>query len=269
MKIARALVRYHGGKYKLATWIVGNMPSHRVYVEPFGGGASVLLRKPRAYAEVYNDKCGDMVNMMTVVRDHGAELQRRIELTPFARMEYEACKEPSSDPIERARRLIGRSFMGFGSGSIRDLKSGFRDDTSRDGSTPAHDWANYPKNFMAIVDRMRGVLIECKDALEVMGTHDSPDTLHYVDPPYVHATRAKGKRTQYAYEMTDTEHVALIEYLRTLKGKVLLSGYDHPIYNEGLSDWRTVKKSTHADGGRPRVETLWLNPQAIQKGLFN
>ena len=265
MRVERPVVRYHGGKWRLAPWIISNMPTHRIYVEPFGGGASVLLRKARTPIEVYNDADGDMVNLMMVVRDHGLELKRRIELTPYARQEYETLYEESKDPIERARMLIARSILGFGTRSAH-RNTGFRS-VSFSGSVTG-EWVSYPKKLAAIIDRLRGVVIECKDAIPLMESHDSPETLHYVDPPYVHATRAKGMVGNYNYEMTEQEHIKLIAFLRTLKGKVLLSGYDHPIYNDGLLDWHIVKKSTFAECARPRVETLWLNPHAVERGLF-
>lgn len=84
----RPIVRYFGGKWKLAPWIIQHLPQHRVYVEPFGGGGSVLLRKPRSYAEVYNDLDGEIVNLFLIARDHGQELQQKLELTPFARDEF-------------------------------------------------------------------------------------------------------------------------------------------------------------------------------------
>jgi DNA adenine methylase len=81
-KVTRALIRYHGGKFKLAPWIIGYFPEHRVYVEPFGGAASVLLKKERSAAEIYNDMDSEMVNLFRVVRDRGAELRKSLELTP-------------------------------------------------------------------------------------------------------------------------------------------------------------------------------------------
>ncbi len=111
----RPIVRYHGGKWMLAQWIIAQFPAHRVYVEPFGGGGSVLLRKPRSYAEIYNDLDGEIVNLFLMARDHGEELRRALELTPFARVEFMESYEPSENPIEQARRTVARSFMGFGS----------------------------------------------------------------------------------------------------------------------------------------------------------
>src|SRR5574337_272680 len=92
----RPLLRYHGGKWKLAPWILRHLPPHRVYVEPFGGGASVLLQKPRSYAEVYNDLDGEVVNLFIMARERGEELAQAIELTPFAREEFELSYRPAA-----------------------------------------------------------------------------------------------------------------------------------------------------------------------------
>lgn len=87
LMVKRPLLRYHGGKWKLAPWILRHLPPHRVYVEPFGGGGSVLLQKPRSYAEVYNDLDGEIVNLFRVARERGEELAQAVELTPFARLD--------------------------------------------------------------------------------------------------------------------------------------------------------------------------------------
>src|ERR1019366_6851067 len=99
----RPIVRYHGGKWMLAPWIISHFPPHQIYVEPFGGGGSVLLRKSRCFAEIYNDLDGEIVNVFRVARDHGPELLRRMELTPFSRVEFFDSYEPTEDPIEQAR----------------------------------------------------------------------------------------------------------------------------------------------------------------------
>lgn len=134
----RPIVRWHGGKWLLAPWIITNMSAHRVYVEPFGGGASVLLRKPRAHSEVYNDLDGEIVNLFRVARDHGGDLVYRLGLTPFAREEFEASYERSNDPVEQARRTVVRSFMGFGS-NAHNRATGFRAKSRRSGTSPSRD----------------------------------------------------------------------------------------------------------------------------------
>lgn len=254
----RPILRWHGGKWLLAPWIISHMPAHRVYVEPFGGAASVLMRKPRAYAEVYNDLDDNAVNLFRVLRSDSAyELIEALRLTPFARAEFESAYQPAQDAVERARRLVIRSFMGFGSnGHAR--ATGFRSNSNRSGTTPAHDWARFPDALAAIIDRLRGVVIEHADARDVMARHDGPDTLHYVDPPYVFATRADPSK-DYAHEMSDADHVLLLAFLHTLKGKVMLSGYPHPLYDEALAGWTRIERAALADGARKRVEVLWCN----------
>lgn len=246
----------------LSNWIISHFHDHRIYVEPFGGGGSVLLKKPRAYAEVYNDIDGDTVNVFRMVRDRGPELQRLLELTPYAREEMVFAFEKTDDPLERARRAIVRSFLGFGSGSITADKAsdvGFRSNSMRSGSTPAADWSRYPAHLHLFTERLQGVVIENRDALKVMSAHDTPETLHYVDPPYIFSTRHKGdKSKEYRYEMDNPKHLILLEFLKTLKGTVILSGYDNELYNTRLDGWFTSTKETFADGAKPRTEKLWI-----------
>ncbi|MGK9200470.1 DNA adenine methylase [Sinorhizobium meliloti] len=270
----RPVLRWHGGKWKLAPWIVRHFPAHRVYVEPFGGAASVLIRKSRAYAEVYNDLDDEVVDLFRVLRDpeQSTRLHELLKLTPFARVEFKAAYEPIDDVIERSRRLVIRSFMGFGSNAHASQatghrSTGFRATSSRSGTTPATDWANYPSAMLALIDRLQGVVIENRPAIEVMAQHDGERTLHYVDPPYMHETRAQGSKyglrdRMYRHELTNSDHSELLDFLRNVSGMVVLSGYDAPLYRDMLSDWYRTEKETFADGARARTEVLWLNPAA-------
>ena len=271
----RPVLRYHGGKWILAPWIISHFPAHRVYVEPFGGAASILMRKGRSYAEVYNDLDGEVVNLFRVLREPktAEHLVELIRLTPFAREEFVGAYEPSDDAIEQARRTVVKSFMGFGSAAVTQksptlpgagfkTNTGFRSNSNRSGTTPARDWLNLPECIALVCGRLQGVVIENKDGLAVMQTHDTPETLHYVDPPYVHSTRAaKQWRTPQAYkhEMSDEDHERLAFSLHGLAGKVVLSGYDCPLYQTLYKDWRRVEKAAHADGARDRTESLWMN----------
>jgi DNA adenine methylase len=248
--VTRPVVRWHGGKYRLAPWVIAHFPRHRVYVEPFGGAASVLLRKPESAAEVYNDLDGGAVNLFRVMQDpaHAARLIELLRVTPFAREEYRLACEPTEEPIERARRLVIRAFMGFGSNAhnergryfranVRAQKSviwqsatgfkgaithrpssiGFRGTSSRTGFraqssgsnvTPAHDWANYPDALLVAIERLRRVIIESIDAFRLIEQHDRPDTLFYLDPPYLPETRVRQKKKgppgylAYAHELS-------------------------------------------------------------------
>lgn len=280
--IQRPVLRYHGGKFGpkggFADWIVGQLPPHRVYVEPFGGAASVLMRKPRVYAEVYNDLEASVVNVFRVLRDPAlaAELRRSLALTPFSRLEFEAAYgPPPNDRVEWARMTIFRSMAGFGSaaGSNPAYRTGFRANSNRSGTTPAMDWLHYPEAVPAFVERLRGVVIEHGDALEVMRRHDGLETLHYVDPPYVHETRRGATRRDpaYAHEMDDEDHRRLAAGLHELRGMVVLSGYASPLYDELFAGWPCVRRTAFADGARERIEYLWFNPAAWRAhgaGLF-
>lgn len=279
MSARRPVLRWHGGKWLLAPWIISHFPEHRVYVEPFGGAASVLIRKPRSYAEVYNDLDEQVVGMFRVLRDPpaAARLIESLRLTPFARAEFEQAYEVAADPVEEARRLIIRSFMGFGSdGFNRNVRTGFRASSNRSGTTPAHDWVNYPVALAAVVERISGVVIERRDAMECMAQHDGPETLHYVDPPYLPETRSDKSRKSgdryhaYAHELTRDDHAALLDGLRGLRGAVVLSGYPSDLYDEALPKWLRVERRALADGAQPRTEVLWLNAMAAksQANLF-
>jgi DNA adenine methylase len=263
-------VRWHGGKWRLAPWIIAQFPPHRIYVEPYGGGGSVLLRKSRSYAEVYNDLDGRVVNLFRVLRDEekATRLLRALELTPFARAEFVEAHAPQGDEVERARQMLILCFQGFGS-NAHGRKTGFRANSNRSGTTPAHDWRAYPDALPAIVERLRGVVVENRPALKVMAQHDGPDTLHYLDPPYLPESRDRG--TDYEHEMSRVDHAALLEAARGLEGMVALSGYRSSLYDEALADWHRVERAAFADGARPRVEALWLNPAvsraAAQGGL--
>ncbi|RJO75462.1 MAG: DNA adenine methylase [Myxococcales bacterium] len=265
----RPVLRWHGGKWKLAPWIISHFPPHRVYVEPFGGAASVLIQKPRSYGEVYNDLDQDVVNLFRVLRDDASAqaLHDNLRLTPFSRAEFELGYLETDEPIERARRLVILSFMGFGSnGHNRATRTGFRANSNRSGTTPAQDWANYPERLGALIERLRGVVIENRDALEVMAQHDSHETLHYVDPPYVRETRSAAMHRAgcYAHELDDEGHARLLSFLLGVKGSVVLSGYPHEMYDSALASWRRIETDAHAAGARDRTEVLWINPQACE-----
>lgn len=264
MSPKRPALRWHGGKWMLAPWIIAHFPAHRCYVEPFGGAMSVLLRKKRSYSEVYNDLDSEVVNLFRVLRsDRAAELREKLALTPFAREEFAESYEPSDDPVEAARRLTIRCFMGFGS-NAHGRTTGFRSNSFRSGTTPAHDWVNYAQVMPLLIERVQAVVIENKDAKEIMAQHDNAEVLHYVDPPYVMASRADTAK-DYAHEMTDGDHRALAELLHSLKGMVVLSGYHSELYDELFKDWHFIEKSALADGAKKRVEVLWFNPLAWER----
>lgn len=278
-KVKRPVLRYHGGKFLLAPWIISHFPKHRIYVECFGGAASVLMRKPRSYAEVYNDMWDTVVNVFRVLRDNklACELELQLRLTPFSRTEFEQCSEANiasaADQVEKARLTILRSFAGFGSASTNAKHAtGFRANSHRSGTTPAHDWNNFPDHIKSFVERLQGVTIENKDYREIICQHDSDETLIYLDPPYVHSTRnMQTGNAAYAYEMTEQDHIDMADKLKGIKGMAIISGYDNEIYGDLFRGWLKIERKAYADRAAERIECLWLNGRsasALNKKLF-
>ena len=266
------LIRYHGGKFRLSEWIISHFPKHETYVEPFGGGASVLLSKQQSRMEVYNDLDSDVVNFFEILRDPdlAIELAKQIELTPYSRTEFLNARAETLNKVEQARRLVIRAQMGFGSAGATKGNTGFRLDTARGGSDIVTIWQRQPEVILQAAARLKKVLIENRDAIKVIQDHDRSDTLFFVDPPYVLDTRNMGGKA-YRHEMTNADHEQLVSTLQHCKGMVILCGYEHPIY-EALN-WKKVKKSVAASGQSGSVlreEVLWINPQAEnQHDLFS
>lgn len=267
LTVSRPALRYHGAKFRIAPWVLRHFPPHACYVEPYGGAAGVLLQKQRSYAEVYNDLDDDIVNFFRVLRDpeQRAMLQELLVLTPYARNEFDLAWEPTDAAIEKARRLCVRAQMGFGSAGATKGVTGFRIDTKRACSTAQHLWMEYPDALAAVGSRFSGVLIENRPALEVMLAHDGPNTLHFIDPPYVLRTRVLhgSGRGYYRHEMTDDDHAELLDTLRKLEGMIVVTGYETEIYHDALTGWRVDRMEARISAGRGtalRTEVLWMNP---------
>lgn len=273
--IARPALRYHGAKWKLAKWIVGHLPAHRVYVEPYGGSAAVLLNKPRSWLEVYNDLDHQVVGFFRTLREQPEALIRAIELTPYAKEEWEIAHEESADPVERARRFYVMAYQNI-AGPTAQWSSGWRRQkavTTENGvrrMTPAAISFADVDHLWEIADRLRGVQIECDEALAVIERYDAEETLFYVDPPYVASTRGRWAKTAYRHEMTDREHCELARALRGVNGMVVLSGYDCELYAELYGDWVRVSRETRTNSAGSATEMLWLSPNGTmsQMGLW-
>ena len=271
MTVTHPILRWHGGKWTLAPWIIEHFPaSHTVYTECFGGAASVLLMKERSEVEVYNDLDRVVVRFFQVLRDDvkRRELIERVERTPYSREEYEGAFNDAWCPIEASRLMLVRSFQGFGGSSgTTGVKTGFRHCNARYGKIIMDQWLSVQDRIKRTAERLRGVVIENMAAVECIEKFDSDVALHYVDPPYVLDTRSKkvidGKPYHgYKHELTDADHADLLDRLSNLQGSVLLSGYDNPLYAERLSDWTRVDRELGNHTGQKAKESLWLNPKA-------
>jgi DNA adenine methylase len=236
-------------------------------VDLFGGSASVLLRKPRAEIEVYNDIDGEIVNLMKVVRDRGGELAEKLYVTPYARAEFRESFERSDDPLEQARRTIIRSLQGYGgSYATRGSKStpgGFRV-AYKSGNCPPKTWTNVPENIMEIIERFRGVYIENLDFRTILARYDQEDALVYADPPYIPGTRDYG--SDYSFETTTEDHRDLAALLNRRKGPVVISGYRSDLYDELYRGWDWKETETMCAANTKRVEKIWI--KGMEPDLF-
>ncbi len=260
-------MRYFGGKWKLADWILQYLPPHKCYIEPFGGASSVLLRKYPAPIEVYNDLNSDLVNFFQVLRERPEQLIRQLEFTPYSREEFGRCADLTvGDALEQARRFYVRSWQGRSFGGVTDGQNTWRvfanpNDTSH---TMAASWV-IPQNVMALSQRLKNVQIEHCDALTLIKKHDKPGLLFYVDPPYEEATRS-GFR--YASDTSDSLQTDLAAVLNSCTAMVVLSGYRCPDYDERYSGWKRIDRIAHTQASNMKtaksqaVESLWLNAAA-------
>jgi DNA adenine methylase len=255
-------INYFGGKARMAEKIVALFPPHKVYCEPFGGSAAVLFKKSPCPIEVYNDIDSELVNLFTVLRDKdlASELEQQLELTLYARAEFELAKTPAGDPVERARRMIVRQRQSFGSHG--ENWSFAAKSTSGENASTITRWRKGIDRIPAAVRRLSGVQIECCSWVDLIPRIDSESTLFYLDPPYVSETRVGGG---YAHEMDEAQHIALVSMLLGIKGMAVLSGYDTPIYRP-LDDAGWVRKSYEtpafsSDARAARTEVLWISPR--------
>lgn len=258
----RPALRYFGGKWRLATWIIQHLPPHTCYAEPFAGALSVLIRKPPSSVEVANDADADVVAFFRVLRDRPEDLKQAILNTPVSRLEFEraGCPVEGNEPdrdLEQARRLYVRCWQSRGRPALgRSAWSYRRELAGTDRIACFYD----VQNLDAVAARLRRVQWEHSDWREILPRFDAPGTCWMIDPPYLLETRPAGRA--YRLEMEREDHEDLLQAVMQLRGMVVLCGYDSPLYREHLVGWRRSEKTTRADKGRLRTEVLWLNPAA-------
>lgn len=268
-------VKWFGGKSAMASMIADLLPQHRIYVEVFGGGGSVLFAKPPSPVEVYNDLDSGLVNFFRVLRDHNqaAQLYFLVSRTPYSREEYERARvewRSETDPVQKAYLWYLTMRMGYGSlmapnnGWSRSLTTG------RDIAQTVRSFLGSNARLAEACDRLCQVQIEQRDFRELIDAFDTQQTVFYVDPPYVHDTRRNG---EYDHELTDDDHRDLVELLLDLKGEAILSGYDTELYRPLIrAAWRVkthkqtcmvglnTRRSKFDRKKAERTECLWLSP---------
>lgn len=264
-----AVIKYPGAKWSLAQWIISKFPPHHSYLEPFFGSGAVLFSKTRSNIETVNDLDGDVVNFFDWVRKDPEKLANAIYWTPYARAVYDkawALQYGETDSFQRAYYFCARLMMGHGFKTSGE-KVGWKCDVQgRQRAYAAKYWGKMPELICQAAERLRGVQIENRPALELISRFNFPNVLIYADPPYLLRTR-HGK--QYRCEMTDAEHMDLLDVLKAHKGPVLLSGYNSEIYNNALKGWHRDETAALAQTSEHRREILWMNFEpVVQTSLF-
>ncbi len=269
----RIVFGWHGGKFSHLDKLLPLLPKCRHYCEPFAGSGAVLLNRAPSPIETYNDIDGEVVNFFRVLRDQHEELIRAIALTPFSREEYYRAIYGGTNglsDVERARCFYIKA---------RQTRTGLAQtaslgrwahckDTSRAGmSGVISRWLGGVNALDDIAQRLIRVQIENRPAIDVIRLYDSPGTLFYCDPPYLHATRGDSKA--YKFEMDENQHRGLAETINTCKGLVAVSGYDHPLMDELFETGNWFKtfgpeKAIHSSKGIRR-EVLWTNYEPKNK----
>ena len=254
----KATLRFYGGKYNLAPWIIEHFPTHDSYLEPFFGGGSVLCAKPPSPIETVNDMDGRVVNFWLMLRTHPSRLMRAIRHTPWAREEFIKALEISEDSLEDARRFFVSCWMSM-NGSTATVPGDWR--RRCEGDSPATETLEIDHLYV-VAERMRSVQIENRDALHVIPLYDRPNALIYADPPYLPSLRGG----HYKEDVDEDYHIKLAGVLRECLAAVVVSGYPSALYEKLYAGWTRVDKEDVAvNAGSKRTESLWLSPSTIER----
>ena len=285
MRARRSPVTWFGGKGRMLGPLMALMPEHQHYVEPFGGGAWLLIRKePCAGCETYNDLDEGLTAFFRVISREETfwRFRDRVALLPCARTMWKDFRlgwSQQEDDVERAAQwwLVARqSFAGVWGNSWGSAVC-----SSTGGmSSQAARWINAIAGLPEVHARLQRVQIEQQDGVRILNRYQGPGYLAYCDPPYVMSTRKSGS---YRHEMTDAQHQDLVQALLGYQGAVMLSGYRSGLYAPlEKAGWRRADFAvtcsavgrTRASGRqgtgsmRPedkRLESVWLNPEAIAR----
>lgn len=260
----KPILKYPGAKWSRAGWITSHFPEHRVYLEPYCGSAAVFFTKSKSEHEVLGDLNGNITNFFTALRTRGPELALAIALTPWSEAEYEMCEkvhEGTGDALEDARRFMVWCWQAHGT-QLGKSKQSWRHRGTKGNSSTTELWQKVPDRLLAAAIRLKDAEIRNRPALELIAYYHTPDCLIYADPPYVLATRKSTKH--YQAEMSDDEHIALLNALNDHPGPVVLSGYDSDLYDALLPGWEKVFMPTVAEHGNVHMEVLWLNAKAAR-----
>jgi DNA adenine methylase len=248
---------YIGGKSRLAKWVISHFPpdyTKMTYVEAFGGAGWILFKKEPSLVEVYNDNDELLVNLFIVLRDHFQEFKRRAKRTLHSRrlfqMAFQQIREGYfKDNIDKALCYAIIATQSFG-GNQNSWGYCISANTRKSGGI---GWLPFLKRLNQIRYRLSTVQIECLDFRKVIEKYDTPNTLFYLDPPYVQ------KEHYYRMGFTEKDHRDLAEILKNIKGKFVLSYYPCDLVEELYKgfNWYTkeVSKSSYGVTGYSRMRS--------------
>lgn len=271
------ILKWPGAKWRLSSWLQRFVPRGMVRVVDAycGSGAFALTLAERPRHLVLNDRDGYINLLFRALRERRQELIVAVEFTPWSRQEYLAVTGPAGriietgDLVEDARRFLVASWQAHGTTVC--TRNGWRhkgvNRTEHQLSDTYEIWAKLPDRLAVAAALLKDAEIESLPALAIIGRYAQPETLLYLDPPYVRHTAHGHRKRLYRHEMTDEEHVALLDAAEAHPGPVLLSGYRNAIYDDRLASagWRRVETETQAEKGNRRTECLWINSTCIAR----
>ena len=264
------VIKYPGSKWRLAKWICEHMPEHHSYLEPYFGSGAVLFTKEPSRLETINDLDCRVTDLFKIIRDCPEDLARVVAATPHSRKEYLATYKATGteDVLESTRQFLIQCWQGHGFRTSR-YSSGWKNDVQgREAPYALRNWYRLPGWILEVAERLRQVQIDNGPAVKLIQRFKYSNVLIYCDPPYVLASRTG---MQYKYEMTNDDHIELLQVLDNHPGPVLLSGYDSDLYADILGHWYREETDGYCEKGLQRKEVLWLNPvcaEALQGSLF-
>lgn len=259
----KAIIKYPGSKWSIADWIINFFPEHHTYLEPFLGSGAVLFNKTRSDIETVNDLDGNVTNLFEWIKRDPERLAKEVYYTPYARQVYqESFRRIPENSLCKAVHFLIKLNMGHGFRTNGQQVGWKSDIQGREKAYAAADWTTLPERILEAAERLRGVQIEQRPAIDVIARYNFPNVLIYADPPYMLETR-HGK--QYKEEMTDKDHEALLTLLKLHKGPVLISGYESELYNEMLKDWHREETFCYSQVCSKKREMLWMNFEPEQQ----
>lgn len=266
---------YSGGKSRLAGWITEKFPRHKVYCEPFGGSASVLVNKEPSEIEVYNDLDERVVNFFRVFRDQTDELVDWLNRTPYSRQLHDEIADryfPQGDS-EMPEDDVARAGMFFYLRYTQLMaknggKSGFQSTVRRNN---ALTFRNATDNLTALVERFHDVVIENRDYARIFEHYDAPDTLFYCDPPYLEKGtnwyEGEFDHEEFWAEIEDLDGYAMVSYM-AVPDYVPIDDYE--VFEREFAQNQNAAHADESIEDTDRVEKLILNfdPEAHHKHMI-